>query len=80
MKGYSCMIIEVKETTYRGFKLEHVKNKGWKIVLGEEEYLFPYFQEAQSAVDEFYRVVIPKHNGKRMNGKAVKPSRHDLSV
>lgn len=60
------MIIEVKETTYRGFKLEHVENKGWKIVLGEEEYLFPHFQAAQSAIDEFYRDVIPKNQGKRL--------------
>jgi len=60
------MIIEVKETTYKGFDIRLVENKGWKIVLGDEAYLFPHFQAAQSAVDEFYREVIPKHKGKRM--------------
>lgn len=60
------MIIEVKETIYKGFKIELVENKGWKIDLGDEAYLFPHFQAAQSAVDEFYCDVILKHNGKRM--------------
>lgn len=60
------MIIEVRETTYKGFKIEVVEDKGWKIVLGDEAYLFPHFQAAQSAVDEFYRDVIPKNHGKRM--------------
>lgn len=60
------MIIEVKETTYRGFKVEHVENSGWKIVLGDESYLFPHYVAAQSAVDEFYREVIPKNHGKKM--------------
>lgn len=60
------MIIEVKETIYKGFKIELVENKGWKIALGGEAYLFPHFQAAQSAVDEFYRDIIPKNQGKRM--------------
>lgn len=60
------MIIEVKETTYKSFKFEHVENRGWKIVLGDDAYLFPNFVAAQSAVDEFYREVIPKNQGKRM--------------
>ena len=60
------MIIEVTETTYRGFKFELVKDKGWKIVLGDEAYLFPNFQAAQSAIDDFYRDVIPKNQGKKM--------------
>lgn len=60
------MIVEVKETTYKGFKIELVGNKGWKIVLGDDAYLFPHFQAAQSAVDAFYRDVIPEYHGKRM--------------
>lgn len=35
------MIVEVKETTYKGFKIELVENKGWKIILGDEAYLSP---------------------------------------
>ena len=64
--GGSGMIIEVKETTYKGFKIELVENSGWKIVLGDDAYLFPRLQAAQSAVDDFYREVIPKYKGKRM--------------
>ena len=60
------MIVEVKETTYKGFKLELVKGNGWKIILGDEAYLFPTFQDAQSAVDDFFRDVIPKNQGKKM--------------
>lgn len=60
------MIVEVKETTYKGFKIELVENKGWKIILGDDAYLFPNFEEARVAVDVFYRDVIPKNHGKRM--------------
>lgn len=60
------MIVEVTETTYRGFKFELVKGNGWKIVLGDEAYLFPHFQAAKFAVDEFYRDVIPKNQGKKL--------------
>lgn len=60
------MVIEIMETTYKGFKIELVKNKGWKIVLNDIEYLFPHFQSAQSAIDEFHREVIPRYQGKQM--------------
>lgn len=60
------MIVEVKETTYKGFKIELVESKGRKIVLGNDAYLFPNFEEARVAVDAFYREVIPKYHGKRM--------------
>lgn len=60
------MIIEVKEYNYRGFTLYHVENKGWKIVLGDEEYLFPHCQAAETAIDAFIREVIPQHEGKKL--------------
>lgn len=41
------MVIEIMETTYKGFKIELVKIKGWKIVLNDIEYLFPHFQSAK---------------------------------
>lgn len=46
------MIIEVKEVNYKGVLLQHVDRKGWKFNFGEQEYLFPYMQEAEQAIDE----------------------------
>lgn len=65
------MIIEITECDYRGFHIVHVDNEGWKIVLGDEEYLFPHYQAAQSAVDAFYRDVIPAHKGKKIRKRKV---------
>ena len=61
------MIIEIKETTFMGFLLQHVENKGWQIVLNEDvRILFPTFQDAQAAVNVFYKDVVPKHRGKKI--------------
>lgn len=59
------MIIEIKEYPYKGFVLKHVDKKGWKIVLEDVEILFPHAQAAEMAIDEFYREVIKKHQGKK---------------
>ena len=59
------MIIEIKETTYKGFMLQHVENKGWQIVLNDDvRILFPTFQDAQCAVEAFYKEAVPKFRGK----------------
>ena len=63
------MIVEITETTYKGFKIELVKDTGWKIVLDGEEIMFRYFQDAQIAVDDFYRAILPKHKGKVLKKK-----------
>lgn len=48
------MIIEIKETTYMGFLLQHVENKGWQIVLHDGvRILFPTMQDAQIACRQF---------------------------
>lgn len=54
------MIIEVTETTYKGFHLQLVKGKGWKIVLDGEEIMFPNLNAAEAAIDEFYNTIIQK--------------------
>lgn len=59
------MIVEITETNYKGFHLEHIENKGWQIVLQDVRILFPTFQDAQCAVDAFYKEAVPKFNGKR---------------
>lgn len=64
-----AMVIEVTECNYKGFRLELVKGKGWKIILGEDEYLFPHCQAAETAIDEFCRDVIKKHGGKKLKNK-----------
>ncbi len=60
------MIIEVKETTFMGFLLQHVENKGWQIVLNDDVRILSHtFQDAQGAVMEFYKDVAPKRIGKK---------------
>lgn len=57
------MIIEINELDYMGFHLEHVKNKGWKIVMNDVEFLFPTMQDAQMACRQF-RNVVKDNRGK----------------
>ena len=61
------MIIEVKETVYMGFLLQHVEKKGWQIVLNNDtKILFPTFQDAKCAVNTFYNDAVPQFKGKRI--------------
>lgn len=45
----------ITEQTYRGILCTWVENKGWKITLGIEEYLFPNFQDAKHAIDQIHK-------------------------
>ena len=57
------MIIEVKETTYMGFLLQHVEKKGWQIVLHDGvRFLFPTMQDAQRACRQF-RDIVKENRG-----------------
>lgn len=47
-------VINITEQVYRGILCKHVEDKGWKIVIGSEEYLFPHFQAAQFAIDRIH--------------------------
>ena len=60
------MIIEVKELDYKGFHLKHLPDKGWKIVLNDVEIMFPNFNAASAAIDDFYRIIITAHQGKKL--------------
>ena len=42
---------KVTEKVYRGIICKAVEDQGWKIVLGDEEYLFPNLQQAKFAID-----------------------------
>lgn len=63
----------ITEQTYRGFKMKHVENKGWKIILGdeflEEEYLFPTFQDAMYTVDRIHEDVVKVYGGVKLKHK-----------
>jgi hypothetical protein len=65
------MLVEITETHYKGFLLQLVKDQGWKIVLGDEEYLFPHRQAAEACIDDFIANVIKIHNGKKLPVKKV---------
>ena len=56
----------ITEQDYRGIMCKHVKDKGWKIVLGVEEYLFPNFQEAKFAIDQIHEVSIKQFGGVKL--------------
>lgn len=60
------MIIEIKEYNYKGFHLKYAGDKGWILIIGEAEYLFPYATAAEAAINEFIRDVIPKNKGKKL--------------
>ena len=48
-------IVKITEQVYRGVLCKHVENHGWKIVFGDEEYLFKNFQEAKFAIDRIHQ-------------------------
>ena len=48
----------ITEQVYRGIQCKYVQDKGWKIVLGMEEYLFPNFQEAKVAIDRIHEYAV----------------------
>lgn len=60
------MILDVTELDYKGFYLKHVPDKGWKIMLNDVEIMFPHFSAASAAIDDFYRVIVTAHQGKKL--------------
>lgn len=62
-------IIHITEQVYRGIQCKYVENKGWKIVLESEEYLFPHFQAAQFAIDRFHEDCVKKYGGVKLKTK-----------
>lgn len=53
----------ITEQEYRGFMCKYVKDQGWKIVLGTEEYLFPNFQEAKFVIDQIHEACVKQFGG-----------------
>lgn len=67
------MIIEIKETNYKGILLEYVEDQGWKCNLGGQEYIFPNYVAAQKAINEIFqdiKPVIDKNGGKKFKGSS----------
>jgi len=62
-------VINITEQVYRGILCKHVKNKGWKIVIGSEEYLFRDFQKAQFAIDRIHYDCENWYGGEKLNTK-----------
>lgn len=66
------MVIKITETDYRGILCVYVKDKGWKIVLDEEEYFFKTFVDARFTIDRIHDDIVHKYGGKKMKkGKIV---------
>lgn len=60
------MIIDIKEYDYKGFHLKHAEGKGWILIVGDDEYLFPYATAAEAAINEFLWITVPRHEGKKL--------------
>lgn len=60
------MMIDVTELDYKGFHLKHTQDKGWKIMLNDVEILFPNFNAASAAIDDFYRIIVKAHQGAKL--------------
>ena len=56
----------ITEQDYRGIMCKHVENKGWKIVLGMEEYLFPTFQDAKFAIDQIHEACVKQYGALKL--------------
>lgn len=56
----------ITEQTYRGIYCVWVENKGWKIVLGSEEYLFPNFQEVKYAIDQIHEACVRQYGAVKL--------------
>ena len=61
----TAMIIDVKELDYKGFHLKRA-DQGWKIVLNDVEVMFPNFNAASAAIDDFYRIIVKAHQGTKL--------------
>lgn len=59
------MVIDALEMEYKGFHLKHTQ-KGWKIMLNDVEILFPTFNAASAAIDDFYRIIVKAHQGAKL--------------
>lgn len=60
------MVIDALEMDYKGFHLKHTQDKGWKIMLNDVEILFPTFNAASAAIDDFYRIIVTAHQGTKL--------------
>ena len=71
MQGYGKVKV-IKEQTYRGILCAWVENKGWKISLGSEEYLFPTFQDAKHAIDQIHEACVTQYGATKLKIKISK--------
>lgn len=62
-------IIHITEQVYRGIQCCLVKDKGWKIVLGDEEYLFPNWQEVKYTIDRIHQDYANWYGGEKLKTK-----------
>lgn len=54
------------EIMYRGFLCRQVEGQGWKIVMGQSEYLFPSLTDAKCAINGLHEDCVKRHRGVRI--------------
>ena len=62
-------VIVIKSTNYRGMTSRLNDGGGWKIVLDNEEYLFPNWQDAKFAIDRIHEDLVTKYGGEKLTKK-----------
>ena len=60
----------ITEQVYRGIQCTWVENKGWKITLGDSEYLFPTFQDARQAIRQIHEACVDQFGGIKLKFKS----------
>lgn len=56
----------ITEQEYRGIMCKYVEGKGWKIVFGLYEYLFPTFQDAKHAINQIHEDCVNRYGGVKL--------------
>lgn len=58
--------VTISEVMYRGFLCRQVEDQGWKIIMGQSEYLFPSLTDAKFAINGMHEDCVKRHRGVRI--------------
>lgn len=64
--GGTGQVKVITEQEYRGIMCKYVEGKGWKIVIGSAEYLFPTFQDAKHVVDCIHEDCVSRYGAVKL--------------
>lgn len=68
----------VTEVVYRGFLCKRVGDEGWKIIMGDAEYLFPSLTDAKLAINGLHEDCVKKYWGAKIKA-SVPAQNHQIT-